>query len=237
MTAPRLAHHEGSEGRVAADEGEAPRAGPPARQPAQHGPCAGRARLQTWDAFQRAHRSAFSGRDSRPPMAASTSTPARSADTASQIGVSTPSLRGQRAHRRAPRRRPRPPRACRPAPPPASGPRPSARPTLMLRDCGLEQVSTRSPRPQRPATVSASAAQRHGQAGHLGEAAGDQGGVGAAAQAPALDDAAGDGQHVLHRPAGLGADHVGRRGRAGRSGVAMASASSAAAGRRRGRPG
>ena len=26
----------------------------------------------------------------------------------------------------------------------------------MLRDCGLEQVSTRSPRPQRPATVSAS---------------------------------------------------------------------------------
>ena len=35
-------------------------------------------------------------------------------------------------------------------------PWPNARPTLMLRDCGLEQVSTRSPRPQRPATVSAS---------------------------------------------------------------------------------
>ena len=63
------------------------------------------------------------------------------------------------------------------------------------------------------------AAQRHGQPGQLGEAARHQRGVGAAAEAAALDDAAGDRQHVLDRPAGFRADHVaadvgaeGRRG-------------------------
>jgi hypothetical protein len=81
-----------------------------------------------------------------------------------------------------------------------------------------------------PAT-SRPAAQRHGQAGEFGEAAGDQGGVGRAAQAAALDDAAGDGQHVLHRPAGLGADHVaGEVGPEGRRGDGLGQVLGAAVG-------
>ena len=61
-------------------------------------------------------------------------------------------------------------------------------------------------------------AQRHAQARHLGQAAGDQRGacvqpraVGLAiVRRQAIDEAGGDGQHVLHRTADLHADRVGR---------------------------
>ena len=54
-------------------------------------------------------------------------------------------------------------------------------------------------------------AQGHGEAGHLGQAAGDQSGARVVAQPLAADDAAGDGQHVLDGAAKLGADDVVRR--------------------------
>ncbi len=73
---------------------------------------------------------------------------------------------------------------------------------------GLEQVSTRSPRPQRPATVSASPPSATARRVSSAKPRVIRAALGAAAQARALDDAAGDGQDVLHRPAGLGADHV-----------------------------
>ena len=46
------------------------------------------------------------------------------------------------------------------------------------------------------------------EAGHLGKAARDQGGAGVLAEPPALDHAAGDGEHVLDRAADLGAGDV-----------------------------
>ena len=53
-------------------------------------------------------------------------------------------------------------------------------------------------------------AQRLAEAPHLGEAAGDERGMGAGAQRLALDDAGGDGQHVLDGAAELHADRVRR---------------------------
>ena len=54
-------------------------------------------------------------------------------------------------------------------------------------------------------------AQRHGEAGHFGKPAGDQGGARVVAEPLAANDAAGDGQHVLDGAAELGADDVVRR--------------------------
>ena len=69
-------------------------------------------------------------------------------------------------------------------------------------------MRTRSPSPARPARVSARRALGEAEAGHLGEAARDQGGAGVLAEPAALDDAAGDGEHVLDRAADLGAGDV-----------------------------
>ena len=44
---------------------------------------------------------------------------------------------------------------------------------------------------------------------HFGEASGNDGGVGAAAQGAAFNDAAGNGQNILHGPARLGPDQIG----------------------------
>jgi hypothetical protein len=52
-------------------------------------------------------------------------------------------------------------------------------------------------------------AQGHGQPCHFGKATGDDGGMGAAAQISALDNAAGNGQHILHGPARFGPDQIG----------------------------
>ena len=66
------------------------------------------------------------------------------------------------------------------------------------------------------------------EAGHFGKAAADQRGAGVLAEAAALDDAAGDRQHVLDRPADLRAGHVVAGSRCGRSGWAMRSRSRSA---------
>ena len=62
--------------------------------------------------------------------------------------------------------------------------------------------------PARPASVSRSPADRHRQPRHLGQAAGDERGQRVVAEAEAVDDAGGDGDHVLQRAAELDADHV-----------------------------
>ena len=80
----------------------------------------------------------------------------------------------------------------------------------MLRDCGLPQVSSRSPRPDRPISVSGLAPNACAEAAQLGKAARDQGGVRAGAEPLPVDDAGGDGQHVLDRAAQLHADRVAR---------------------------
>ena len=82
-----------------------------------------------------------------------------------------------------------------------------ARPRRRLRDRSPVQVSTRSPRPARPISVSGSA-DRSGQAQHLVQTTGDQAGTGVEAQLHAIGHAGGHGQHVLHRAAQLGTDHV-----------------------------
>ena len=80
----------------------------------------------------------------------------------------------------------------------------------MLRDCGLPQVRRRSPRPERPISVSGRAPSAAPKRLQLGKAAGDERGVRAGAEPPALDDAGGDRQHVLHRAAELHADDIAR---------------------------
>jgi hypothetical protein len=67
-----------------------------------------------------------------------------------------------------------------------------------LRELVDEQVRTRSPRPE-------------AETGHLGKAAGDEGGAGVLAEAPAFHDSAGDGEHVLDRTADLRSDDVVRQ--------------------------
>ncbi len=69
-------------------------------------------------------------------------------------------------------------------------------------------MRTRSPSPASPASVSAPRALGEAEAGHLGEAARDQGGAGILAEPAPLDHAAGDGEHVLDRAADLGAGDV-----------------------------
>ena len=62
-------------------------------------------------------------------------------------------------------------------------PWPSRSPNVRLRESGEEQVATRSPRPASPIRVSGLAPMRGGQAGGLGEAAGDHRGGGVVAEA------------------------------------------------------
>jgi hypothetical protein len=73
----------------------------------------------------------------------------------------------------------------------------SNRPTRRLRLRSPVAVSTRSPRPDRPMKVSAPRAQGQAQAGHFGQAAGDERGTGIQAQLQAVAQAGGNGQHVL----------------------------------------
>ncbi len=127
----------------------------------------------------------------------------------------------RRARRRRRRRSAARPRAAAPSwqaaravatpstvPPGRASPAPSARPRAKLRDCAELQVSDRSPRPERPASVSGRApiatARRVISAKPRVISA-------ARAEAPrpgAVDHAAGDGDDVLQRAAELGADHV-----------------------------
>ena len=90
-------------------------------------------------------------------------------------------------------------------------------PNEKLRDCGLEQVSSRSPRPDRPIMVSGLAPIGLAETDQFGEAARGQRRRGAGAEPAAGDDAGGDGEHVLRRAADLDAAHVGRNDRAGSS--------------------
>ncbi len=63
--------------------------------------------------------------------------------------------------------------------------------------------------PARPAKVSGSAPMRHAEPGDLRQAAGDQRRPRVVAQPEAVEDAGGDRDHVLERPAQLDPDHVG----------------------------
>ena len=87
-------------------------------------------------------------------------------------------------------------------------PSPSARPKLKLREDGLVAVSTRSPRPDSPISVSARAPSACAEPRQLGEAAREQRGARAFAQPQAVDDAAGDGIDVLRRAAERDADQI-----------------------------
>ena len=73
-----------------------------------------------------------------------------------------------------------------------------------LRELVELQVSTRSPRPDSPASVSCRAPVGQAEARHFGEAARDHRGAGVLAEALALDHAAGDRQHILDRAADFG---------------------------------
>ena len=88
-------------------------------------------------------------------------------------------------------------------------PRPSFSPKVRLRDSGEVQVATRSPSPASPEKVMRVGAERGAQPGGLGEAAGDERGLGVVAEAHALGHAGGQRDDVLHRAAELAADDVG----------------------------
>ena len=87
-------------------------------------------------------------------------------------------------------------------------PRPNARPRRRLRDSSPVQVSTRSPSPARPISVSGRAADRRVEPQHFVEAARDQAGARVEAEVHAVGGAGGHGEHVLHRAAEFGAAHV-----------------------------
>ena len=87
-------------------------------------------------------------------------------------------------------------------------PCPSARPTRRLRDASPEQVSTRSPIPDRPANVCALRAERDADARDLGEPARDQRDPRVRAEPEAVGDTGGDRDHVLERAADQHAEHV-----------------------------
>jgi hypothetical protein len=91
----------------------------------------------------------------------------------------------------------------------ASGrPAPDARPRAKLRDCGDDAVSTRSPKPDRPISVSGRAPNPLAKSAQFGKAARDDRGARALAEPGADDDAGGNRQHVLGRPADLDAGHI-----------------------------
>ena len=128
----------------------------------------------------------------RPPRRSASPTPCRAASSASTGAVCAPSATVRRSAISAAR----------------VAPSPSALPSEKLRLAVEEQVSTRSPSPHRPASVSRSRPQRLAEAQHLGIAARDQRGAGVLAQAQPVDHAAGDREHVLDRAADLRAGHV-----------------------------
>ena len=104
--------------------------------------------------------------------------------------------------------RPRRPSSCRPGCRPAVRPRASSMPTCRLRLSSPVQVSTRSPSPLSPLSVSRLAAHRAGQPRDLGETARDQRRQGVVPEAERLDDAGGDRDDVLERAAHLDAHDV-----------------------------
>ena len=89
-------------------------------------------------------------------------------------------------------------------------PRPSARPKAKLRDWADEQVSTRSPSPERPISVWPPRAEGVAEPAQFGKAARHQRRRRARAEAASGGDAAGDREHVLGRAADLDAADVGR---------------------------
>src|SRR5712671_5759659 len=100
------------------------------------------------------HSSALNGRVSRPSIAASMVTlPARIAATAFDTGISTFCEAASSISTGAVNW----PSASLPCG--GGSPRPSAMPSARLRDCGLEQVRIRSPKPERPDSVSPRAPQ------------------------------------------------------------------------------
>ena len=80
----------------------------------------------------------------------------------------------------------------------------------MLRDCGLPQVSSRSPRPDNPIRVSDRAPSASPNRRSSAKPRVTSGGVRARTQRPAFDDTGSNGEHVLHGAAELRADGVGR---------------------------
>ena len=88
-------------------------------------------------------------------------------------------------------------------------PWPSAWPTVRLRESEPVQVSTRSPTPREPASVSRRAAAGNGEARNFRDAAGDERGGGVVAKADAGGDAGGDGDYVFERAAQFDADDIG----------------------------
>ena len=102
---------------------------------------------------------------------------------------------GPRARRPRPRRRGRGRRGS----PAARVPSASARPTRRLRERSPVQVSTRSPSPASPISVSRRPPSARGQPARLGEPARDQRRARVVAEAQAVARARGDRQHVLDR--------------------------------------
>ena len=133
------------------------------------------------------------GRRARPPSAARWAARCRAARRA-----------------RAPPRwsaRLRRPSSCRPESPPATGPAPARRRRAVAAESPV-QVSTRSPSPASPASVSRCAAERHRQPREFGQAARDERGQRVMAEAEAFDHARRNRDDVLQRAADLDADHV-----------------------------
>ena len=104
--------------------------------------------------------------------------------------------------------RPRPPSACPTRISAIDRPRPSSMPTRRLRLRSPVQVSTRSPRPLRPASVSRLPTFGAGQPRDLREAARDQRGQRVVPETQPLDHARGDRDDVLQRAADLDTRHV-----------------------------
>jgi hypothetical protein len=77
-----------------------------------------------------------------------------------------------------------------------------------LRDWRLAQVRIRSPSPDSPVSVSGPGSHGAAEAGKFGKGARGQRRPGAVAEAAALGDAAGNGEHVLDRAADLHADDI-----------------------------
>ena len=87
-------------------------------------------------------------------------------------------------------------------------PRASSIPTWRFRLCVPVQVSTRSPSPASPASVSRRGAERRGQAADLGEPARDERSKRVVSETEPLDHAGGNGDDVLERAAHLDPDHI-----------------------------
>ena len=153
-----------------------------------------------------ATRPAAAGPAAPPSLRASVARAGHEAATARQIGRSTAAARATRAGAVATPSVTALPRArgCRRAPRPG-------RAQGRGGNCGCAgpvQVSSRSPRPDRPIDRLRPAAERHGQPAELGQAARDQRGARILAE-PGADHRPGrDGDHVLRRAAELGADRV-----------------------------